>query len=67
MRMDASSDGDEAAASKNSRELPADLPRSLNDRRQVLSYEGEAEMYDGWHGATTRRASARNVERNLTK
>ena len=32
------------------RELPSDLPTSLNDRRPVRSYAGETEMYDGWQG-----------------
>ena len=32
------------------RELPNDLPTSLNDRRPVRSYAGETEMYDGWQG-----------------
>ena len=32
------------------RELPSDLPTSLNDRRPVWSYAGETEMYDGWQG-----------------
>lgn len=32
------------------RELPHDLPRSLNDRRPVRSYGGETEMYDAWQG-----------------
>ena len=32
------------------RQLPSDLPRSLNDRRHVPSYGGETEMYDGWQG-----------------
>ncbi|MCJ1310678.1 hypothetical protein MMC25_004344 [Agyrium rufum] len=34
------------------RELPSDLPTSLNDRRPVRSYAGETEMYDGWQGQT---------------
>ena len=32
------------------RQLPPDLPRSLNDRRQLHNYGGETEMYDGWQG-----------------
>ena len=32
------------------RELPYDLPKSLNDRRPVHSYAGETEMYDAWQG-----------------
>ena len=33
------------------RELPADLPRSLNDRRGVRHSGVETEMYDGWQGS----------------
>ncbi|KAL8709904.1 MAG: hypothetical protein Q9225_007377 [Loekoesia sp. 1 TL-2023] len=32
------------------RQLPADLPRSLDDRQPVRSYGGETEMYDAWQG-----------------
>ena len=32
------------------RELPPDLPKSLDDRRAPRSYGGETEMYDGWQG-----------------
>ena len=32
------------------RQLPHDLPKSLNDRRPVHSYGGETEMYDAWQG-----------------
>ena len=30
--------------------LPRDLPKSLDDRKQVRSYGGETEMYDAWQG-----------------
>ena len=33
------------------RQLPADLPTSLEDRRAPINYVGETEMYDGWQGA----------------
>ena len=33
------------------RELPSDLPRSLNDRRRAPAYSGETELYDAWQGA----------------
>lgn len=34
-------------------QLPADLPRSLDDRRTVPThYAAETEMYDAWQGAT---------------
>lgn len=32
------------------RELPTDLPRSLDDRRTFTSYGEETEMYDAWQG-----------------
>ena len=37
---------------KPPRDLPADLPRSLNDRRRdvAFDYGGETEYYDGWQG-----------------
>lgn len=30
--------------------LPADLPKTLDDRQPVRHYGAEAEMYDGWQG-----------------
>ncbi|KAF2101939.1 hypothetical protein NA57DRAFT_64589 [Rhizodiscina lignyota] len=32
------------------KELPSDLPRSLDDRRPVSSYQEETEFWDGWQG-----------------
>ncbi|KAK5138048.1 hypothetical protein LTR08_005846 [Meristemomyces frigidus] len=32
------------------RELPADLPRSLDDRKNFPSYNQETEFYDAWQG-----------------
>lgn len=32
------------------RQLPDDLPTSLDDRRRVPTYGGETEMYDAWQG-----------------
>lgn len=32
------------------RELPADLPRSLDDRKSFPSYNQETEYYDAWQG-----------------
>lgn len=32
------------------RELPADLPKSLDDRRHFKEPVGETEFYDGWQG-----------------
>jgi len=38
---------------KQPRPLPADLPRSLDDRRHVpIDLVPETEMYDGWQGAS---------------
>src|SRR5688572_20967482 len=38
------------------RELPSDLPKSLNDRRHVpVDLVPETEMYDGWQGVLTPR------------
>ena len=33
------------------RQLPDDLPTSLDDRRSVPTFTSETEMYDGWQGA----------------
>lgn len=32
------------------RQLPADLPKSLDDRQPVRSYGRETEIYDAWQG-----------------
>ena len=32
------------------RELPSDLPKSLDDRQPIRHYAGETEMYDAWQG-----------------
>ena len=32
------------------KQLPHDLPKSLDDRRAPRSYGGETEMYDAWQG-----------------
>ena len=32
------------------RELPSDLPRSLDDRKNFRSYNEETEYYDAWQG-----------------
>lgn len=34
------------------KELPADLPKSLNDRRAIPEFTAETEMYDAWQGAS---------------
>lgn len=35
---------------KKPRELPDDLPTSLDDRRSVPTFSSETEMYDAWQG-----------------
>lgn len=37
-------------APEKPRQLPDDLPKSLDDRRTVPSYGEETEMYDAWQG-----------------
>lgn len=32
------------------KELPADLPRTLDDRKNFHSYNEETEYYDAWQG-----------------
>lgn len=39
-----------AAGPPKQRQLPADLPRSLDDRRNVPIMREETEMYDAWQG-----------------
>lgn len=44
-------DADAGALPQTKRVLPADLPKSLNDRRHVpIDLVPETEMYDGWQG-----------------
>lgn len=39
---------------KKPRELPDDLPKSLNDRRSVPThFPIETEMYDAWQGTSS--------------
>lgn len=44
------------------RQLPPDLPKSLDDRRTVLNIGAETEMYDAWQGGPTI-----SVKKNLQK
>lgn len=45
------SDGDIGEnGEKKPRELPDDLPTSLDDRRSVPTFSSETEMYDAWQG-----------------
>lgn len=44
-------EADAGSLSPKRRTLPADLPRSLDDRRHVpVDLVPETEMYDGWQG-----------------
>lgn len=38
---------------KRPRELPDDLPTSLNDRRSIPTFTAETEMYDAWQGMSS--------------
>ncbi|CAI7624350.1 unnamed protein product [Penicillium pancosmium] len=38
------------ASSESPKELPEDLPKSLDDRRSVPVFHQETEMYDAWQG-----------------
>ena len=42
--------GFDGAQPEKPRQLPDDLPTSLDDRRRVPNYGGETEMYDAWQG-----------------
>jgi len=45
--------GDNEGLPPKKRSLPADLPRSLDDRRHVpTDLVPETEMYDGWQGVS---------------
>ena len=46
--LDDGASGDEEV--KRPRPLPADLPRSLDDRQPIRHYGAETEMYDAWQG-----------------
>jgi len=43
-------DGEVELESERLRQLPADLPTSLDDRRSFPSYNQETEYYDAWQG-----------------
>lgn len=43
----------DAAATPQPRQLPADLPRSLDDRKSVPPPAAETEIYDAWQGASS--------------
>jgi hypothetical protein len=34
------------------RQLPPDLPRSLDDRRNAPAFDAETEIYDAWQGSS---------------
>ena len=49
--FDGGFDADLGGLPPKKRDLPADLPRSLDDRRHVpTELVRETEMYDGWQG-----------------
>jgi hypothetical protein len=54
---------------KRPRELPDDLPKSLDDRKSVPShYTAETEMYDAWQGrkgSCRHRKPANSVQASL--
>ena len=43
-------ESDEELEAPRPRQLPPDLPRSLDDRQPVQTFGGETEMYDAWQG-----------------
>lgn len=47
---ESSSDFEDAQDHLRPRELPIDLPRSLDDRKTFTGYNEETEMYDAWQG-----------------
>lgn len=61
--------GDESPPREQPRALPADLPKSLDDRRRMpTDYVQETEMYDGWQGTSglQTRAGARAFDSSAT-
>ena len=42
--------GSDEEVIKKPRQLPDDLPKSLDDRRSFPTYGAETEMYDAWQG-----------------
>lgn len=54
--MDSGSPDGSDAGERNPPVLPADLPTSLDDRKEVrVSFVPETEMYDGWQGTSAAR------------
>lgn len=47
------SDFEDAHEQLRPRDLPTDLPRSLDDRKTFAGYNDETEMYDAWQGVYT--------------
>ena len=43
----------QAQGENRPRELPRDLPKSLDDRQNFSSYNAGTEYYDAWQGLTT--------------
>ena len=51
--MDSGSPDGSDAGERKPPALPADLPTSLDDRKEVrVSFVPETEMYDGWQGTS---------------
>lgn len=45
-------DTEEEQSPTRPRQLPDDLPKSLDDRRTIPHYGRETEMYDAWQGVS---------------
>ena len=45
-------EGDLGNRASQPRELPPDLPKTLDDRQNLPSFSAETEIYDAWQGAT---------------
>lgn len=56
----ATASSDDEISPKSPRQLPDDLPKSLDDRRTFTSYAGETEMYDAWQGECPHLETARH-------
>ena len=58
--LDSGGFGEQQQQPKKPRELPADLPTSLDDRRVVRdTLVRETEYYDGWQGRSDRGRATR--------
>lgn len=50
---------EEEGAPPSPRKLPDDLPRSLDDRRNLPAFGQETEIYDAWQGKESATACGR--------